>query len=68
MSSVKKLMPLVGQLPDPDFEEFARDCIRLAGQERCPGMRAKLLVLAREWMDASLRDPTTAGPWRKRQT
>jgi hypothetical protein len=67
VSLVTKLTHPVGRLPDPDFEEFALDCIRLAGQERCPGLRAKLLVLAKEWMDASLRDPTASGPWRKRQ-
>jgi hypothetical protein len=66
MSSATKWAPLTQRLPNPNFEESARDCM-LAGQERCPGLRAKLLVLAREWIDASLRDPTAAGPWRKRQ-
>jgi hypothetical protein len=26
--------------PDPDFEEFARDCIRLAGEEKSPRLRS----------------------------
>jgi hypothetical protein len=40
--------------PDLDFEEFALDCIRLAGQERYPRLRGRLLMLAREWMHASM--------------
>jgi hypothetical protein len=40
--------------PDPDFEEFARDCIRLARQEKSPGLRRRLLTLAREWMNAAM--------------
>ena len=35
-----------------EFEEFARDCVRLAGQADTPELRAKLLDLAREWMRA----------------
>jgi hypothetical protein len=38
--------------PDPDFEEFALDCIRLSNQEKSPILRRKLLTLAREWMHA----------------
>ena len=33
--------------PDPDFEEFAFDCIRLSSQEKSPILRRKLLTLAR---------------------
>jgi hypothetical protein len=40
--------------PDPDFEEFALDCIRLSNQEKSPTLRRKLLTLAREWMDAAM--------------
>src|SRR3954447_22429558 len=47
----RRMMPL---RPDPDFEDFARDCIRLAGEERSPGLRSRLLVLAREWMHAAI--------------
>jgi hypothetical protein len=39
--------------PDPDFEEFALDCIRLSNQEKSPILRGKLLTLAREWMHAA---------------
>ena len=40
--------------PKRDFEEFARYCIRLARrQERCPGLRRRLLTLARELHAAS---------------
>ena len=34
------------------YEEFARDCVRLAGQADSPELREKLLNLAREWMHA----------------
>ena len=34
--------------PDPDFEEFALDCIRLSNQEKSPILRRKLLTLAKE--------------------
>src|ERR1044072_5506118 len=40
--------------PDPDFEEFALDCIRLSNQEKPPILRRKLLTLAREWMHAAM--------------
>jgi hypothetical protein len=45
--------------PDPDFEDFARDCIRLAGEERSAGLRSRLLVLAREWMHAAMHHHVT---------
>src|SRR3954470_6196499 len=38
--------------PAEDFEEFARDCVRLAEQADTPALREKLLGLAREWMQA----------------
>jgi hypothetical protein len=40
--------------PDPDFEDFARDCLRLAGQEKSPILRRRLLNLAREWMHVAM--------------
>ena len=39
-----------------DFEEFARDCERLAEQADTPELREKLLNLAREWMRAVIPD------------
>ena len=38
--------------PAHEFEEFARDCVRLAEQADTPELREKLLNLAREWMQA----------------
>jgi hypothetical protein len=35
-----------------EFEDFARDCVRLAEQADTPELREKLLNLAREWMRA----------------
>ena len=40
--------------PYPDFEHFARDYIQLARQEKSLQRRARLLVLAREWMHAAM--------------
>ena len=59
-------------MPDPEFEEFARDYIRLAGQEKSRELRSRLLVLAREWMHAAMqeqagtRPPRTGGKFRER--
>ena len=39
-----------------EFEEFARDCVRLAGRADTPELREKLLNLAREWMHAVMDD------------
>jgi hypothetical protein len=39
-----------------EFEEFARDCVRLAAQADTPALRDKLLHLAREWMQAVMDD------------
>ena len=35
-----------------EYEDFARDCVRLANQADSPELREKLLNLAREWMHA----------------
>ena len=35
-----------------DFEDYARDCVRLAEQVDSPELREKLLQQAREWMHA----------------
>jgi hypothetical protein len=43
-----------------EFEEFARDCVRLAGQADTPELREKLLNLAREWMRAVMDDEDLA--------
>ena len=37
-----------------EFEEFARDCVRLAEQADTPELREKLLNLAGEWMRAAM--------------
>jgi hypothetical protein len=37
-----------------EFEDFARDCVRLAGQADTAELRRKLLNLAREWMQAAM--------------
>ena len=39
-----------------EFEEFARDCVRLAERADTPELREKLLNLAREWMHAVMDD------------
>jgi hypothetical protein len=37
-----------------EFEEFARDCVRLANQAPSPELREKLFDIAREWMRAAM--------------
>jgi hypothetical protein len=37
-----------------EFEEFAKECVRLAGQADAPELRDKLLNIAREWMRAAI--------------
>jgi hypothetical protein len=53
--------------PDPDFEHFARDYIQLARQEKSLQRRARLLVLAREWMHAAMQDRPELVPQRRRR-
>jgi hypothetical protein len=43
-----------------EFEELARDCVRLAEQADTPELREKLLHLAREWMRAVMSDENLA--------
>ena len=43
-----------------EFEEFARDCVRLAEQADTQELREKLLNLAREWMRAVMDDEDLA--------
>ena len=50
--------------PDPEFEEFARDYIRLAGQERSRELRSRLLVLAKKWMHAAMQEREGTRPAR----
>jgi hypothetical protein len=40
--------------PDTDMEDYARDCVRLAGLTDNQQLREQLLQLAREWMAASM--------------
>jgi hypothetical protein len=42
-----------------EFEDFARDCVRLANQADSPELREKLLNLAREWMRAVMDEEDT---------
>jgi hypothetical protein len=37
-----------------EFEEFARDCVRLARQANSPELREKLFEIAREWIRAAM--------------
>ena len=39
-----------------EFEEFARDCVRLAERADTPELREKLLNLACEWMRAVMAE------------
>jgi hypothetical protein len=44
------------------YQDYARECVRLAGQADTPQLRDKLLDLARIWMDAALTEEETAAP------
>jgi hypothetical protein len=44
----------------PEFEEFARDCVRLARQANSPELREKLFDIAREWMRAAMDEKEAA--------
>ena len=46
--------------PHFDFQDFARDCVRLARQQESPQLRSRLLVLAREWMHAAMQEKVGA--------
>jgi hypothetical protein len=53
-----------------EFEEFARDCVRLARQANSLELREKLFDIAREWMraamereDARKTTPRQLPPW-----
>ena len=38
------------------YHDYARECVRLAGQAETPELRDKLIELARVWMDAALTE------------
>ena len=44
-----------------DFEDYARDCVRLAEQMDSPELREKLLQQAREWMHAVIDEEEVSG-------
>jgi hypothetical protein len=44
-----------------EFDDYARDCVKLAEQVNCPELREKLLQQAREWMQAVMDDEDGAG-------
>jgi hypothetical protein len=57
----------MGMTPNPDYEDFARDYLQLARQEKSLQLRARLLVLAREWMHAAMQDRPQVQPSRRRR-
>ena len=40
-----------------EFEDFAKDCVRLAGQAENPELRERLLKIAGDWMQAAMDEP-----------
>ena len=44
-----------------DFEDYARDCVRLAEHMNSPELREKLLQQAREWMHAVIDEEDASG-------
>jgi hypothetical protein len=53
-----------------EFEEFARDCVRLASQANSSELREKLFDIAREWMRAAMdgEDAGRTTPGSRRNT
>jgi hypothetical protein len=54
-----------------EFEQYARDCVRLAWQTQDQAIRAQLLEMARNWMalvvaDMMPKPPTSVSRRRKR--
>ena len=45
-----------------EFEEYARDCVRLAQQADNPELRDQLLAMAREWMEALMNEDAADRP------
>jgi hypothetical protein len=48
--------------PGKEFEDYARDCVRLAQQADTPELRNQLLVMAREWMEALMAENAAGEP------
>jgi hypothetical protein len=46
-----------------EYEEFASDCVRLAGQVDAPELRDKLLNIARDWMRAAMEEERGQEAW-----
>jgi hypothetical protein len=42
------------------YEDYARECVRLAGHADQPDVRDQLLELARVWMDAAMSEDEAA--------
>ncbi len=53
-----------------EFEEFARDCVRLARQANSTELRERLFDIAREWMRAAMdwEDAQKTTPQSRRNT
>jgi hypothetical protein len=43
------------------YADYARECVRLAGQAETPEARDKLIGLARVWMDAAMTEEELTG-------
>jgi hypothetical protein len=39
-----------------EFEDFAEDCIRFAGQTENPKLRERLLKIAQDWLQAAMHE------------
>jgi hypothetical protein len=51
-----------GTVSGKEFEEYARDCVRLAQQADTPELRDQLLAMARDWMEALMTEDAADGP------
>jgi hypothetical protein len=47
---------------DPEYVDFARDCVRLAQSADSPELRERLLQIAREWLAVAMQEDKTPVP------
>jgi hypothetical protein len=50
---------------DPECEDYARECVRLAGLAKDPQLRDALLNMAREWMAVAMHENEMPKPRRR---
>jgi hypothetical protein len=60
MAVQKWLLMEAAMAIDREMQEYARDCVRLAGKTDDPIMREQFMKMSRYWMDAAAEQPPAA--------